>query len=213
MKVDFRSFNFDKNINTTEIIKGAFTLIGAIIVFVSITWVQMEISVKEIQLELAREFQQLMPMLRNNYTNQVSKDGRHIEIRVVLRIESTLPTYVFPPIISLLNSEGEEVLKEKYMIKDVNQFHGIFSPDSEYKITYNIEMEEGVDLSDLNLRMAFQTDLPESIKSVYSDVYDDVPDSQWENAYKAWSVEYKYNEKLYAFGQNPIWSTFWENPR
>lgn len=206
-----------RELDPSEIFNGVVVFIGAIIVFFSITLAETNIAEKKVQLELARELPKLIPMLRNNYTNQVSSDEKHIEVRAVLRVASTLPTYIHPPFITLVTPEGDSLVdigEDKYEVLDVDQFQGSFASKSEYHITYNIQLNDEIDFDKVMVKMSYLAELPNSLQTVYKDVYEDIPDSKWEDVSKAaWKMSYGYTEKIYRHNQNEIWDDFWENPR
>lgn len=205
-----------RELDPSEIFKGLVLFIGALIVFFSITLAEKNVAEKKVQLELARELPKLIPMLRNNYTNQVSEDGKYIGLRAFIRVASTLPTYIHVPIITLVLPEGDKLVNignEKYEVKDATQFQGVFVPKSEYQITYKILLKENIDFEKVKIKMSYFTELPASLKTVYKDVYSDIPDSEWENIDKAWGMTYYYTEKIYKHNKNKIWKDFWVNPR
>lgn len=199
-------------IELSDLIKGIAAFIAAAIVFFSITLAEKEISTKELQLELAREIPKLIPLLRNNYTNQVENNTR-LKIRAVIRVTSDLPTYIFPPEIKLLDQSGIDIPNSDYQVIDSNQFSGLFAPDSIYHITYNVELSENLKTDGLLVSMTYLAEMPDSLKKVYNEIYEDIPDAKWESVSDSWSLNYIYKEKVYDHGENPIWSDFWDNPR
>ena len=205
-------FNFKRELDTTELIKGGFALIGAIIIFCLITSVLKDVEIKKVQLELAKEFPNLIPSLKNNYTNQLSKDGDELTVLVVLRNKSTLPVEIESPEITIYDANNRNITNA-VKSSDIDQFNGILSPASEYRITYNVLLNNSINTIDHKIELVYKAKLPKSLSNIYKQVYDDIPETEWGKVESAWSVDYKYKEQIYLINNNSIWKDWWLNPR
>lgn len=205
-------FELNRSLDSTELLKGLFVLIGAVIVFCTITTALRDVEVKEIQLSLAQELPKLIPNFRNNYTNQLSENGKEITVRAVLRNQSNLSSYLYTPTVQIFDKNDTEVTNA-VISSDIKQLSGFLSPNSEYRVTYKVALKNSLVVDRHKIRILLKTDMPDSLKVVYRDLYSDIPDADWGSVESSWSVDYVYKEKLYPYKKNPIWLNWWENPR
>ncbi|MCJ8321548.1 MAG: hypothetical protein MJK12_18075 [Colwellia sp.] len=203
-------FNFSRELDTTELIKGIFTLVGVLIIFFTITLALRDVEIKKLQLSLAQELPKLIPAFRNNYTNQISEDGRHIEVRAILRNQSSFSAYLYNPTLQILDKNDVHIL-DAIVKSNISQISGLLSPMSEYKVSYKITLGEQFILDGHKIRILFKVEMPDSLKVIYQDLFENIPDANWGKVEEAWTIDYIYKEPVYV--NNPIWKNWWTNPR
>lgn len=212
LKSYFSEFELNRELDSTELLKGAFTLLGALLVLLTVTYSLRDVEVKKVQLSLAQELPKLIPNFRNNYTNELSADGKTITVYAILRNQSALPSYLYPPTVVILDKQ-ENVIDGVIESSDIKQLNGILSPNSDYRVTYTLSLKDGFTTDGHIIRILFSMDMLNDLKTVYRDLYTDIPDTEWSSVEQAWTLEYKYEEQLYPHGTNDIWEGWWKNPR
>ncbi len=206
------AFTLNREINIIDLLTLVSTVIGAIIIYSTITKVAADNQKRELDLSLAGELKNLVPIVANNYTNQLSEDGKSLQIKVYLRVKSELPTEVLHPSIEFYDHEGNKVDSNLYDAKDLGQTYGLFSPGSVYKITYNVDFKENSNPVKYRVALTYQYQLSKLIRERYRKVYNRT-DEEIQMFNEITSLKTVYNERIYAYGGNDIWECFWTNPR
>ncbi len=221
-------YSLKKELDTTELIKWGSAVIGGLAIFLVITLKDYELKKYEIlekeavliekagnQLlkgfELMKNYK---PSIDVHYTNMLSEKADELHIRVYIKSTSKNDIYIFPPKLTLIDVEGNEIDTNLYKAGDIKSFKGSISPESSFQINYKIFLLN-IDTDKIgNVQLDYEVQIDQLASApikMYFEEYGSEKEKELFNVLN--SKKYIYRERVYAYAGNPIWNDFWENPR
>ena len=168
-----KNYTFKKELDTTDLIKSAITVLGAIFAFTYVTLTQLHNEEIRINLEQTKQIPKLQPFVQSNITNRVNpENNKEIEINLYLNIKSEHYLYYFPPTIKLVKKGTKTCYYTgKVIYKGIESYNGLFSPGTEYNIRYSIETpDEKIDTDKYELFLSFDIETDDKIQKAYAKV-------------------------------------------
>lgn len=205
----YHGIKVEKKIDLADIIKSLIGLIGAGIIYFSIDMASFKIARNTYELELAKELNSLLPILDNNYTNELNITGDTLLVKVFIRVTSENPVYIHQPEIQILNN-SRAISLDSFEVLDGAQSHGIYAAGIDNQITYHIKIDPSLPTDSLKIRMKYLAQVPNIILDGYRTIFEN---DEWKNLASSLSIPYLYTERVYKSGQNEIWIDFFDDPR
>jgi len=223
-----KNFELKKELDTTELIKWGTAVIGGLIVFLVITLKDYELKKHQINEYVAKQQEyaanQLLkgfdiakkykPNIKINYTNMLSANSKELLLKVYIKSNSENDIFIFPPKLSLLNNNGNEISSNLYVASDITSFQGSITPESSFQINYKISLNK-VNLSSIsNIQLKYEVQMDDTAAAPIKMYFEKFGSKEEKELFgKIYSKNYIYTERIYNFNDNPIWNDFWSNPR
>ena len=214
-------YTLKKQLDTTELIKWSFAVIGACIAFYLVSLKEIENDSARLSIERAKAKKeavenviQYRPRLRIHYTNMLTKDGGHLNVRVFLESKSTQEIYIRPPKLDLFDKDGKLIPNTEYTSKDIESFQGFISPKMPFNISYKIGLISKKAKAVDRIKLAYKVEADAVSAKAMSDYLKTFKDPEIDIlASETTMKKFTYGEAIYKYGKNSIWSDFWINPR
>ena len=198
-------YTFKKELDTTDLIKSAITVLGAIFAFSYVTLTQLHNEEIKTNLELTKQIPKLQPFVQSNISNRINPDNKNeIEIKLYLNIKSEHYLYFFPPKISLVKKGTKNCLYTgKVVYKGVESYKGLFSPGTEYNIRYSIETpDEVIDIKEYELLLSFDVETDDKIQKAYSKALNSLDDDITDLIDKLSYKTHTFRDRIYLKNKN-----------
>ncbi|SHH63603.1 hypothetical protein [Ferrimonas marina] len=213
-------FTLKKEIDTTELIKWCTAIFGAAVAFIVVSLNEIENDNNRLKLELALAKREALvnvatyrPQLRIHYTNQMDQNQKAISIRVFIESISNFPVYFHQLLITLYDKDGIELEVASYRVEGLSSFSGLISPGIPFQVSYKVHLTQPTARPPHYVGVTYYVDADELIAEIFKSYLSTFEDDNINNwAQTAEKKEFKYRERIYPWGDNPIWESFLSNP-